>query len=378
MNDQRGAQRRRIAINGRFLDQRITGVQRMAREFTRALDRLLAEGHFPDLDVRLLVQPDAPASDLGLTAIEVESVGKHRGHLWEQFALPRRSRGGWLLNLGNTAPVLSLLARAPVAVVIHDISYRVHPFAYRLLYRIGHRILDTVIMRRARVIFTVSATERKMISSFYPAAAPRICAIQNGGAPDDASPVKSLDPSLPTDRYGLYVGSLSRRKNVYVVLEAAVALARSRGLKFKIVGAPSRILHNISLSIPADVREAIEFCGQVEDVKELGSLYGGAAFLLFPSLYEASALPPIEAMASGCPVIASGIEALRERCGDAAAYCDPNDRDQIEKIATRLLDDPAYRNMLIDRGIRKAAEYSWRGQAIMLVEELLRRSDKRA
>ena len=95
------------AINGRFLAQQMTGVQRYAREIVRAMDRLLAwhPGIARHLDLELLIPPDA-VSDLPLTAIRSRTIGRFGGHLWEQAVLPANVSGG-LLSLCNTAQVLA-------------------------------------------------------------------------------------------------------------------------------------------------------------------------------------------------------------------------------------------------------------------------------
>jgi len=364
-----------IAINGRFLSQSMTGVQRMAFEFTRALDRLIAEGQFPGLDVRLLVQPGADTAGLGLTSIQVETLRGWRGHWWEQLTLPHHHRSGWLLNLGNTAPLWSLLSDRLVAVVVHDISYRTFPTAYRIRYRLAHRLLDKVLMRRAERIFTVAETERRTIAAYYPEATSRIVVAQNGGLPDD--PHREPPALRPTEHgYGIYVGSLSRRKNVETIIATAIILARTRGLRFKIAGTSSPILSGIAYDIPDDVSHMIDFCGQIDSPSDLAQLYCGADFLLFPSLYEASALPPIEAMAQGCPVILSRIPSLLERCGDAAAYCDPRDPASILAAIENVLDDAPFRAMLIERGFRRASQLSWRSQAIRIIRGLQHGADR--
>jgi len=357
-----------LAINGRFLSQRTTGVQRMAREFVFTLDALIASGEIGDLDVKLLVQSDADMGDLRLSAIRVEALPGGHGHLWEQFVLPRHAGKGWLLNLGNTAPLVSLWRRGNVAVVIHDISYRIFPSAYRLSYRLVHRFMDWMIMRRAQIIFTVADTEKAMIAHLYPQASGKISVFQNGGWRDD----QTARPPMPiNDRgYGLYVGSLSRRKNIEAVLEVAIRLARTRGQKFKIVGAASPILSEIRMRIPDEATSLIEFCGQVENAADLRDLYRGAQFLLFPSFYEASALPPIEAMGHGCPVIVSNIPSLRERCGDAAIYANPYDIDGILAAVTSVLDAPLLAQQLIDRGYEMARQRSWHAQALAIINRL--------
>ena len=356
----------RIVINGRFLTQRVTGVQRMAREFTHALDRLIADGELPGVSARLMVQEGAASEDFRPSAISVEVLGNSHGHWWEQAALPFACQGDVLLNLGNTAPIISLLGPQRVVTVVHDLSYRLFPDAYRLPYKLAHRALNTLLMRRADLIVTVAESEREMIARAYPSARERIVVAQNGGWTDDHPPHLGPD-DRPRPGYGLYVGSMSRRKNIHGVIGAAIALGRKRGLHFKLVGSTSAILSNVATDIPADTRPLIEMMGQVDDPHALEELYRGAAFLLFPSFYEASALPPIEAMSHGCPVIASGILALVERCGDAALYCDPYDVGTMVAAAERLLDDPAAAATISAAGKVRAGGYSWRAQARTIV-----------
>lgn len=356
----------RIAINGRFLSQRITGVQRMAREFVRALDGLIEDGTLGGVEARLLVQDDAALGDLAPRVIPVEVLPGAHGHLWEQWVLPRRVGDGWLLNLGNTAPVLSLMGKRPVAVVLHDISYRLFPDAYRLRYRLAHRLLNMMLARRADPLITVAEAERETIRRYHPAAADRIMVAQNGGWPGDAE----MPPRPGKRGYGLYVGSLSRRKNMEGVIATATALARERGLPFLLVGASNPILTAIQEELPADVRALVRWLGPVEDLAALRALYRDAAFLLFPSFYEASALPPMEAMAQGCPVIASRIPSLEERCGNAALYCDPADIGSMRAAARRILDEPGLADALAARGAAHARRFTWRSQALEIVSAL--------
>lgn len=363
----------RLFLNGRFLSQVTTGVQRMAREFTRALDTLIADGTFGDIDATLLVQSNARLGDLALKAIRIKEVRGATGHIWEQFLLPLHVSGGTLLNLGNTVPIVSLVRPGHVAVVLHDLSYRIYPKAYRRRYRVAHGVMDCMMSRKVDPIITVSQSEREMIGRLYPHAVDRIVVAQNGSwMADQLEPVAVRGQDR--ERHGLYVGSLSLRKNVEGVLATAITLARQRGLRFKMVGESNSILNEIATHIPDDLRHLIEFCGQVEDQTSLKALYRGASFLLFPSFYEASALPPMEAMAQRCPVIVSTTPSLVERCGDAALYCDPDDLSSINAAACRMLDDKILRETLIKRGEERARHYTWRAQAKVIVAALRERS----
>ena len=111
---------RHICINGRFLTQRMTGVQRYAIETVRAMDRLLAERDVQTRPICELLVPRGHNWQHGpLAAITVRPAGTFQGHIWEQFELPLLAeRGAVLLNLCNTYPIL---ARHPL-VTVHDAS----------------------------------------------------------------------------------------------------------------------------------------------------------------------------------------------------------------------------------------------------------------
>ena len=92
---------------------------------------------------------------------------------------------------------------------------------------------------------------------------------------------------------------------------------------------------------------------------QLRALYESAACFVFPSFYEGFGLPPLEAMACGCPVVASNVAAIPEVLGDAALYFDPaNDRDIFEKVR-RVLEDPQLRKEMREKGLSRARKWTW-------------------
>ncbi|OYU35996.1 glycosyltransferase family 1 protein [Novosphingobium sp. PASSN1] len=381
-----------VVINGRFLMQPVTGVQRVARELTRAIDRLVADEGLP-VRLRLVCEPDAELDDLVLRAAHVERAGsalsaklgwRIGGHAWEQLVLPGRVRGGHLLCLGNTAPLAALHRRGGahaakqggVTVMIHDLSYRQYPGAYRLHYRLGHRFMLPSLLQRAQTILTVSEREKAMLAALRPGARARIRVAQNGGwggLPHDSetaecSAAATVLPAGMAPGYMLYVGSLSQRKNIHGVVAVAVRLAREDGCATLIVGGGSDILSPIAAEVPADVAHLVRFIGPVTELDALGQLYRDAGCLLFPSFYEASPLPPIEAMHFGCPVVVSAIPAMTERCGTAAVYCNPHDVDDMVAAVRRVLADP---ELFAARGRLHAAHWTWRDSAVCVLDTIL-------
>ena len=350
-----------LAINGRFLTQPVTGVQRVARELTREIDRLVASGE-AQFDVSLICPRNAALDDLKLSAIKVERVAGGDGYFWEQTSLAWAARGKTLLCLGNTAPIASLMGRKPVAVVVHDLSHRSIPSAYQRSYRAAMAVISPLVLKRARPLITVSEAEKRNLSALAPAeAAARMIVAQNGGWRQDGAEADAQAPRR-AEPFVLYVGALSKRKNFGGVIQTAIRLAREDGIATVIAGSKGAVHSREAIDIPPDLSHFISFTGQADDA-QLADLYATAECLLFPSFYEASPLPPLEAMHFDCPVVVSDIPALRERCGEAAEYCDPSSVDSMVEAVRRVKRSTERRRELIEKGRAQSRRFSWRRQA---------------
>ena len=113
--------------------------------------------------------------------------------------------------------------------------------------------------------------------------------------------------------------------------------------------------------------EHIHFLGRVSD-EELVRLYNQAACFVFPSLYEGFGLPPLEAMACGCPVLVSDIPVEREVCGDAALYFNPLDSENILHTITQYLNDAdVIKEKMRQKGFENIKRFSWEKSAEVLV-----------
>jgi glycosyltransferase involved in cell wall biosynthesis len=361
-----------ISINGRFLGQRLTGVQRVGYEVTLALNEIVGANQRPGLCVRILL-PDQACLDtfegLGCSNIIPILARGGSGHLWEQITLPRHVGDGRLLCLGNSAPLLSLLSRQPPAVMLHDQAHMLFPKDYSVGYRVVHRLLEAIIIRRSAPLLLVSEAERAQLARTHPSAARLATLAPNGSwSRDQVQATVGRDQGADaSERYGLFVGGVNKRKNSDAALAVAIQLARQRSQPFRFVGPTNTGFND---RIPADVRHLVRSVGYVEDAA-LPDLYRGAAFLLYPSFYEASGLPPSEAMTFGCPVIASDLPVMRERCGDAALYCDPYDVPAICHAAMRVLDEPSLAASLAIAGRVRVRSLTWRNQALAIVDAMM-------
>jgi glycosyltransferase involved in cell wall biosynthesis len=356
----------KIFINGRFLSQSMTGVQRYAAEMVKAVDRLLASGDAPpallDATWQVLAPPDANLS-LDLQRIEVRKIGQRTGHPWDQIDLARAAAGGRLISLANSGPVL----HSQHIVVIHDAQVFRKPEFFNWSYLAAHRSLGYLLARKA-TIATVSQFSRRELASVLwlrPESIPVF--------PNSAEHFATTIPDFGIiDRLGLKaahfflsVGSMNKNKNISLAIEAARRLKRP-DVPLVVVGGDNNKVFQGGATAAED---GIILAGRLRD-EEIAALYARAMAFVFPSLYEGFGVPPLEAMLLGCPVIASTADAVRETCGDAAAYFDPLDAEDLRR---RMLERIACGQISSDernKQMQRTAAYSWRNSATLLLKFL--------
>ncbi|NLG96492.1 MAG: glycosyltransferase family 4 protein [Chloroflexi bacterium] len=343
-----------ITINGRFLTQPVTGVQRYALELFRALDRLLVNGAIDPqgIDLVCLVPPDCD-KDPGWEKIEVHSVGRLTGNLWEQLDLPRFAQGTLLFAPAN----ISSFFHPNQVVTIHDASVYAFPQAYSLPFRTKYRLSYLKAARSARMIITVSEFSKQELVRWCKAKPDRIEVIPHGseqlmGVVPDASILQRA--GFENEKYFLGVGSQSPHKNFHGLIEAFRRLDRG-DIRLVLVGGKfDRVFQSSNNELP----ENTVHLGYVKDA-ELKALYQNAVGFVFPSFYEGFGLPVLEAMTAGCPVICSKTASLPEVGEDAVLYADPHDPDTITQKMIALLSSESLREILRNAGCAQAKKFSW-------------------
>ncbi len=356
-----------MIINGRFLTQRTTGVQRFARQLVLALDveLQLSDCRAAGLSFTLLA-PRGTEPPAGLSRIRFRTVGSRRGHSWEQWDLYRTSRRATLVNLANSGPLL----HPRQVTVIHDAAVYRAPSNYSLAYGILHRTLGRLLARRSRIA-TVSEFSNSELSAVLRLRKQDILIIPNSHdhileiKPDDGA----LDRLMVGDRpYFLFVGSLTPNKNLGRAIQAFSLLGRSDAALVLIGATEQAVFRDKAAEAPANVIMP----GRLNDA-EIVALYRHAVALVFPSLYEGFGIPPLEAMALGCPVVASSIPPVREVCGEAALYFDPLDPWDIARGMKRVLTDQTLRAEMVDKGRERSATFAWSNSARRLLDWLMDR-----
>lgn len=346
-----------VAVNGRFLTQEVTGVQRYAREVVRSIDELLNDGDTRRrFDIELVVPPDAEVPPL--RHIQVRRVGRIGGHAWEQLVLPVHARRRLLVSLCNTGPVVKVRQ----VVTMHDASVYDAPDGYSRRFRYAYRVLLPVLGRSAREVVTVSDFSRQRLHRRCRIPLDRLRVIHHGidhlaSTVTDASVLEAH--GLRRDGFLLMIGA-NRRKNIDGVLAAVEAGAF--GLPLVLVGPPNTRVFG-DWHVPGGVIAV----GRVAD-PALRALYENAACLLFPSFYEGFGMPALEAMVFGCPVVAARAGALPEVCGQAAEYCDPHQVADIVRAIGRIVHDTSRRTELRRRGREWADTFRWSRAARQLLE----------
>jgi len=283
---------------------------------------------------------------------------------WEQCYLPLARRRDFILNLCNLGPPF----HRDSATMIHDAQVYSAPESYRLPLRLWYKFLLFFIGRRHRVILTVSEFSKQELVRYGIARADKIVVVHNGCdhvlrvRPDERQlAVLGLEPR----RYVLALANTQKHKNIGVLLDAFAGDAL-RDVELVLFGGATRAdFERLGHTVPANVR----FAGRIGD-PELVGLMVHAGALAFPSLTEGFGLPPLEAMALGCPVVAAPSGALPEVCGDAALYADPFCADAWRRTLRSALDDAALRAALIAAGRRQAGRFTWEQAARHLFDTM--------
>jgi alpha-1,3-rhamnosyl/mannosyltransferase len=225
---------------------------------------------------------------------------------------------------------------------------------------------------RSDVVFTVSdCSKQDLLKHFRLRSEPVI--IYNANCLPLGSPADVLYPQrLEAGRYFINVGGYERRKGLDILIRVYAQLYRQGAISIPLVltGQPAYIDDAFRRDIEsAKASGAVIELGYLND-NDLAVVLRNARGLICPSLYEGFGFPPLEAMASGCPVITSNVSSLPEICGDAAIYVRPGDENTLGSAIIALNNNDHLRMKLSDAGLRQAANFSWDKSADLFFETL--------
>ena len=353
----------RIGINGRFLAAKRTGVQRAAYNLIKALVRVdHVNEYYLFTSADQANNPDWNYPNVKVIASNIREGENFRNHLWEQFSLPRLAEKHKIDILHSPANLAPLLYRGRSIVHIHDLCFVVNPQWFSFSFRTLYNFVIPRLARRAAKVITNSNNSRNDLLQFCNLPAERVSQVY--WAVDDLFTANNGDEPKPQDwdleDYILYVGSLEPRKNIGTLLEA-YELMRSKHPELKpklvLIGGESPLFAEVRLKVKK-FKDDILFKGFVND-EMLRAYYRRANLFVYPSLYEGFGLPPLEAMASGVPVVTTLTSSLPEVVGDAALMVSPYNVEQLAETMGTVLTNPQIRQDLIAKGREQVRKFNW-------------------
>jgi glycosyltransferase involved in cell wall biosynthesis len=254
--------------------------------------------------------------------------------------------------------IVSNWKKSPVVLTVYDMIPELFP---RDFPDIKSRLKNKQkSIERADKIITISETTKQDLLHFYKVDETKVSVVYPG-VPVEPTGVtgKQFDLYKHEKPYLLYVGTRKQGYKNFDNLLLAYAISKKIHDEFDLIcfGGPafSGGEHEL-LSLFECLDNVYHFPGNDRD---LAQLYTGAAAFIYPSLHEGFGLPPLEAMAYGCPVIASHVPVMREVLGDAAAYFEPRMPESIVSALETILFDETLRLDLIEKGKKQVRKYSW-------------------
>lgn len=352
----------RIGIDARKLHD--FGIGTYIRNLVRELARLDQSTEFV-----LLCRP----GDVGvITALGpnfrpvIETAGNYS--IAEQVKVPLALRREGVTLFHAPHYVLPPLVHCRSVVTIHDCIHLMFPqYLPNRVALTYARTSMAMASKRATRVLTVSETSKHDIIRFFGTDPAKIDVIYNafderfGVEPNEEDVVRVRERYQLHDEFVLYAGNVKPHKNLDRLIDA-FQLVRQRGLDhLKLVMIGDDISKYASLRRAVhkyQLHNHVRFLGYLPE-ETLAVMYRLAGVFVFPSLYEGFGLPPLEAMASGTPVVTSNVSSLPEVAGDAAQLVDPYDPDSIADGIYRVLSDVDLRRSLRQKGLVRARQFSW-------------------
>ena len=375
-----------IAINGYFWNQPNTGSGQYTRQLVYHLNRLVS-----DLDLTL-VFPAVGDSDIPEAvppSVKVKRVAIRPGNLgkvvFEQISFPRACQavGADLAHIPYWGSPLR--SPVPTVVTVHDLITLIMPEYHQSAAAQLYTALVSASARGANHVLTDSNASRDDILKHLEIPGEQVSTVYLAPSPDfspegnfllDMAVKQKYD--LP-DFYTLYLGGYNLHKNVTTMLLAYTYVIDALGKDYNLVLAgkkPDPSAGGIDYDAyiaKLNLTDQVRWLGYVDEADK-PVIYREALNFVFPSRYEGFGLPPLEAMASGIPVVATTAPGVSEIVGDAAMAVDPDSEKRMGGATIATLHQESLREDLIARGTKRVAEFSWEktaGQTVAVFANVL-------
>lgn len=352
----------KIGINATILHDKPSGLGIYTINIIKELSKIISKEHsiivytsntevFKECNVEVRLVPELISSKYG-------KVGGGFRFLWSQFIFPAMLKKDKIDIIYSSTQHGTFFTNIPQILTIHDLLAIVFPNQHKLQYYY-YKYFTPFLLKKTKGLVTVSNNTKTDLEKEYNCQDIQI--VYNSY---DTEHFVKKEKSKFKEEFGdyfLFIGASYPHKNLKRAIEAFLSLRDEfPHLKFIIAGGQKAYRDGVIDSfkekgITLDNIEIIDYVA----FQDLPELYSGAIALLYPSLYEGFGIPPIEAMACGCPVIVSNTSSLPEVCANAAIYIDPQDTVSIKNGMEKVLNDTDYRESLVQLGFENIKRFRW-------------------
>ncbi len=361
----------KIAVNATILDDMPTGLGIYTVNIVSQLAALGKElivytaypEVFKDLNIEIRKVKSFVQPKYGLSAAIARFI-------WAQIVLPQMVIEDKVDLILNPTHHGALWISKPQIIVIHDLLPILFTKKYKLRYLYCKYILSA-LLKRSDTIVTVSQNSKKDICKYYHITPEKISVVYNACNRElfNYSAMDSrADERFVEGRYFLVVGASYEYKNIEAVLKSYCKIQDRINHRIAILGGRGKYVKSLKKKAKVlGIEKKVIFIPYVNSA-DLPLYYHRATALVFPSLYEGFGLPPLEAMACGCPTIVSNTSSLPEVCGQAAYCVDPYDNNSIAQGMLEVATNKTLRESLIQKGFNRIKLFSWEKTASQLYE----------
>lgn len=340
-----------------------TGVERFQLGLLRSLARIDSETAY------FLFTPEP--IDLGFELPESFRVVVHgegtRPLIWREKHLPALIKETEVSVFHSPVSAIPIRGRAQKIATVHEVPWLHYKRLEKRTEHLNHAFRLFLGIKYAAAIVAPSEQTAKDIERLYPGVSERINVIYPGVSEEFHKPKGRLEIletlrklSIPEAPFFLFVGTLRRKKNVGLLLDAFAKIAADLPEMVLVfagkAGGEEASLRERATALGLSDRVIIT--GYVEE-GDLPWLYAAATALVFPSVSEGFGFPPLEAFACGTPVIASDVGAIPEIASDAAHLVKEGDVDALAQGMVDIAADGPVRRSLADRGLQRARDFTW-------------------
>lgn len=299
--------------------------------------------------------------------------------LWIHHSLPKALKKDCAEILFSPSYISPFLYRGKLAIALHDICYEAHPEWFSPLNKILLKEISKHSAQKADIIFTISQHSKSEIIKYYKVDPQKVyinyCAPDKKFQPtQDQKAIKEIkDKYKIKNEFIFYIGSMFNRRYIPEILQAFQKIKEKHpDYQLLLIGRNHTYPHikiekQIAIINKYFKEDAVLHHDNIAKDSDLNLLYNAAKITIYLSSYEGFGLPPVESMACGTPVITNKATSLAEVGNNAVLFVIPQNINNIAEGIEKLITDTTFYNTLKEKGLKKAAEFSWEKSALATI-----------